>query len=172
MRGSRHRLIACFSLLAYLFANTHAQLVLASCRAAQSSHDAKTEKPAGCCAHCEKHTSPTRKQGTANTSPTRKRGSVNTSSTRERGTFNNNDRPSDMSPADVPSAPVCPCCPNDGRDCSLPGGCALCSVAKAPCMNAPAAPAAVFEFLCDYIVEFRSNYVPPFCDGLIRPPRI
>jgi hypothetical protein len=67
----------------------------------------------------------------------------------------------------------CPCSPGEHRpkDCPCPGGCAFCSVAKAPCMT-PLTPT-----LCDAACVGECNseepfdYVSPRPGSLIRPPR-
>src|ERR1019366_2733777 len=77
----------------------------------------------------------------------------------------------------TPSKPCndssCPCCPNEHgpNDCPCPGGCALCSVTKAPCLTplTPTLDHALCIGQCCLVESF--DYVSPPQGGLIRPPR-
>ncbi|MCI0684906.1 MAG: hypothetical protein L0Y71_22650 [Gemmataceae bacterium] len=68
--------------------------------------------------------------------------------------------------------PTCPCCPPGDHSCPFPGGCSLCSVAKAPCLNATPAtePSAAQAGECT--LDLTVAYVAPVHAGLMRPPRV
>lgn len=63
-------------------------------------------------------------------------------------------------------------CPQDGQKCPVPGGCALCNMAKAPCLTLlPIADMTLFP-LVGFVCEDPFVYASPCSDGLIRPPRV
>jgi hypothetical protein len=161
------RLIACASLVVYLLANTHVNLAIGShVEPARESTSAPTpaqqnggENPlppedlVSECPHCAKRLKEAAEQRKAKTD---KKCSA---SERE-----NSD----------PSLPDdCPCCPKTpgAPSCPCPGGCALCSVAKVPCLVPDAPVPLSFFCLGDCLVEETFYYLPPFSGGLIRPPR-
>ena len=65
----------------------------------------------------------------------------------------------------------CPCCPTDQGSCPIPGGCAMCSIAKAPCLNAILWIEVLATMSVELVPEYSYSYVTPFSDGLARPPR-
>lgn len=68
----------------------------------------------------------------------------------------------------------CPCCPQDSgqKRCPCPGGCALCSVAKAPCLTPVATDLPQMLCVGQCSLADPVVYHSPFCGGLERPPRI
>lgn len=149
------RLISCVSLGAYLLANTHASFALE--RLVRSHVPAKTpteqlpteqesaSKPSAC-KHCCKQT----ENQSEEQSPCNSEGPTQ--------------------PCDTPS---CPCCPGDqdGKQCPCPGGCAMCSVAKAPLLTP--IEISLHEAVCtgECQIDESFDYVSPLQHGLIRPPR-
>jgi hypothetical protein len=71
-----------------------------------------------------------------------------------------------------PASPADPTSPDDGFPCpSCPWGCAVCGVAKAPCL-VPAAPLPdMTPRAGDGPDEVQATYTPPFADTHTRPPR-
>ena len=67
----------------------------------------------------------------------------------------------------------CPCCPNvpAKHSCPCPGGCAMCSVAKAPCLDSVAIFFPASLCVGASLLEEPAIQITPFCDGLVRPPR-
>ncbi len=65
----------------------------------------------------------------------------------------------------------CPCCPEQKPGCPCPGGCVLCSVAKAPCFTPFALPIETSPSCDECLGEVATLLVSPFLSGLIRPPR-
>src|SRR5581483_5946643 len=110
-------LVACLSLLAYLLSHTHVNLALARCTfPSKSSSRAETEtgqKAAPRCLHCH------HRGASADVRPGGK----------------TQEQDHDSSAPRCPSDPSCPCCPSDQSNCPVPGGCALCSISKAPCVT-------------------------------------
>lgn len=156
VRRALLRLMSLLSLCAYLLANTHASFALDYMIRSQprSAHvpemaptDETTPTPRKC-RHCNPVPEETSNDTTSQPSscPT--------------------DRPCNDS--------SCPCCPNqhDPKDCPCPGGCALCSVAKAPCLTpwTPTLHQAVCIGQCCLVESL--NYASPPQGGLIRPPRV
>lgn len=70
-------------------------------------------------------------------------------------------------------APCCPDCPKGpcSPECPCPGGCALCSIAKVPCLLASPCFSSRGPCLEDSLTEAPSAYAPPFSGTLTRPPR-
>lgn len=68
----------------------------------------------------------------------------------------------------------CPSCPNQPcqKDCPCPGGCALCSVAKAPCLTPIDLEFRDTLSLGECVVIESFKYHSLKCGGLDRPPRI
>ncbi len=155
------RLVSCLSLVAYLLANTHLNLALAACappactgKAANKAEDETDTKPAtNKCQHCAKHNP---------ASPHKE--------IQAKGKLAQHD-PACPGCPDCPSGPSCPCCPHQDPSCPVPGGCALCNIAKAPCLTPLFALDASAPLFIGYVVEYTSAHVPPFCDELTRPPR-
>lgn len=148
------RLVSCMSLVAYLLSNTHLHLAFAGCT--HSSCAAKTaEKPTEKskpvttkCKHCAKQQQPTS----------------------EKGQTKDHD-PNCPGCPDCPFGPSCPCCPNGNHPCPVPGGCAMCSVAKAPCLTVALSCDPFLGATFDTVPEVSISYVPPSSDGMIRPPK-
>lgn len=150
------RLISCVSLGAYLLANTHASFALEHLARSHSpmnsgsnpvtSDEEKSTPKTPKCKHCCMVTEDSSEEQTpcSSDSPTR--------------------------PCEDPS---CPCFPNehDGKQCPCPGGCAMCSVAKAPLLTPIAINVhdAVCSGECQLDESF--DYVSPLQRGLLRPPR-
>lgn len=67
----------------------------------------------------------------------------------------------------------CPCGPNEHhhKDCPCPGGCALCSVAKAPCLTPWTATLDHAVCIGECCLNDSFDYLSPPLGGLIRPPR-
>jgi hypothetical protein len=67
----------------------------------------------------------------------------------------------------------CPCCPGEPHEpsCPGPGGCALCSVAKIPCIAVGLLMTMPTTCTGQCAVDLAFLYVPPCSSGLIRPPR-
>lgn len=154
------RLVACTSLVAYLVANTHLNLALAAYVAAPprlpatETTDSASEAPvtASRCKHCAQRVAATKSE-----QPTK-------------SCQQQHDQSCPGCP-DCPFGPGCPCCPKGPQGCPTPGGCAMCSVAKAPCLeqipSVEGTASPTFELVC----EFSHFYLQPLCDGLQRPPR-
>jgi len=152
------RLVALVSLAAYFIANTNASLAIQSYLPNQATKTAEvsaaTQKG---CSESNEHCKDCCQSG-------------ETESTE-----------SDHAPSPLPTCPnggnsdesSCPCCPKDSNEksCPCPGGCVLCSVAKAPCLtpSAPILDVTVCLGLC--CVTGSLDYVAPLQIGLIRPPR-
>ncbi len=153
MRKLRLRLVSAICLVAYLFANTHLNLAMGeSFRSSihteflpsSDENDAHSK-----CSHCAKR----HEQASQTTSEDRL----------PFDTYTGNPCDSD-----------CPCCPHGPFDdsCPCPDGCAMCNVAKAPCLTAsiffPLQSACVGESA----VEPSTLHAAPFCEGVMRPPRV
>src|SRR5437764_14896121 len=161
MSRTRLRLVSCMCLATYLAANTHVNLAPAAFfHGGPSDHFQTTpaatesdEHSFSPCDHCSKrnHSAPVSQLPSSSTS----------------GDSSCPDDPIE------PSNSGCPCCPSgpDKDSCPCPGGCALCNVAKVPCLEAPAFFPPVSTCVDDSLLEELFCHVPPFCDGLIRPPR-
>jgi hypothetical protein len=72
---------------------------------------------------------------------------------------------------DSPAGPSCPCCPKDPQGCPIPGGCAMCSIAKAPCVAPVPSTESTLSPTLEMVCEFSFSYLSPLSDGLQRPPR-
>jgi len=74
---------------------------------------------------------------------------------------------------DTPCGPSCPACPGSPSDpkCPCPGGCALCSVAKVPCVVPSVCVTCSAPCLGANSLEPHPVYTSPFTGRLIRPPR-
>jgi hypothetical protein len=145
------RLVSCFCLAAYALTNTHVNLAwsqyLQFRRAADRESSQNDAKPS-CCKHCAN-------RGKAGKpAPEHKQPSA-----------------PDQESQDHPGAPNCPCCPAD-HSCPMPGGCSMCSVAKAPCLTE--APTVCFAEMHagESAIECRDLYAGAFHFSLIRPPRV
>lgn len=150
------RLLSCVCLGGYLLANTHASFALERLARGQLPTKAKSE--------------PVRTKEEPATKPSKCKHCCKASENQsEEQSPCKSDQPTQ--PCDDPS---CPCCPgdNDGKHCPCPGGCAMCSVAKAPLLTpiATALDTAVWTGECQVDVAF--DYVSPLQRGLIRPPRV
>ena len=142
MRGWRRNLVSAMSLLAYFVANTPATLAM-DCWSRGSSTPSQ-----------QKHTSQ---------KPRKCKHCSHTFST-----------PKPKRPVNKPCDSGQPCSPSEPcqKDCPCPAGCAVCSVAKAACLNSPLVefePTALRHECC---VDQSFDYVSPFDGGLIRPPRV
>jgi hypothetical protein len=157
------RLVACLSLAVYLFGNTPASLAisihlqsvppLVEQEPQSSSPNGPSDDVSSCCKHCAKL-----------------RGKV-TAEPHSEGPEHGSDHSSCPSCPEGPMDSSCPCCPK-GPPCPLPGGCALCSVAKVPCLAAPLL--TMLPLLCAgaSLTESPPLYVSPLGGDLIRPPRL
>jgi len=157
------RPVACLSLAAYLFANTAAGSALSihlqktdSCRdenaAAVSTDPEPTDPAPPRCKHCAKF----RRQA-----PPEQHTEGPECCSEESSHPESPQEPADSS---------CPCCPK-GPPCPVPGGCAICNIAKVPCLAT--ALLALLPPLCAgaSLIESPPLYLPPSGDELIRPPR-
>src|SRR5581483_5195039 len=111
------RLVAVFTLMAYLLANTHLNVAFAICASLRTApksavqQGAKPETPRTTCKHCAK-----------------KAGSLGEASPgSEKPKQHDPSCPGCPDCSHGHSCPTCPCCPSDGKDCPIPGGCAMCS---------------------------------------------
>jgi hypothetical protein len=156
MSRKRLRLIGCVALATYLLANSHASLLAGFLHRAHLDSaplaSAESSQPTSgrCCPHCTHRPE-------QDTTPSRNDSQV--------PRHDHEEEPCD------PTCPGCPICPvNDS--CPCPGGCALCSVTKAPCLDHQliVAPIMVPTMWCSF--EEPASFVSPICDGLIRPPRL
>lgn len=68
----------------------------------------------------------------------------------------------------------CPCCPDEPgkHKCPCPGGCALCSNAKVPCVSPLSLDFQPTVCLGDFVLMESFAYLSPFRGSLDRPPRI
>ena len=163
------RLVACLSMVAFLFGNTHAGLAIQAHLRANALATTKTSDPSAVTQVQEENTSVTSKCkhcAKRNLDPVE----------------NDSKRPEDQGTNSSSVCTVCvgepgdscPCCPTgpSGPTCPSPGGCALCNPAKAFC-DVPITSNLPFSFCFGEVTpEEAFPYVPPFCEGLIRPPRI
>jgi hypothetical protein len=149
------RLISCVCLSAYLLANTHASFALESA--------VRTYCPAKCAPKMDISA-----EEATPTTPKCKHCCKVTKESSDEQVPCSSDNPTP--PCDEPS---CPCCPNDrdGKQCPCPGGCAMCSVAKAPLPTTIAVN--LHNVVCTGRCQLEEafDYVPPLQRGLIRPPR-
>jgi hypothetical protein len=65
----------------------------------------------------------------------------------------------------------CPCCPTGSDGCPIPGGCAMCNVAKAPCLTMHPSCDPRSEILCELVPDLHLVYDSPPRDESPRPPR-
>lgn len=146
------RLVSCVCMVAYALTNTHLNLAwsqyLLTKPVASESAATDDSKPSGC-----KHCASKAKPGNAN-------------SEKQPPSKPCSDCPS------CPSGPGCPCCPNGDNSCPVPGGCSMCSVAKAPCLTHVPAFQPFVSPVGESTIERPIAYVPPSHASLIRPPRI
>src|SRR5262245_6871825 len=68
----------------------------------------------------------------------------------------------------APQAPACPCCPDS---CPVPGGCALCSIAKTPVAAVGIAPLPAVQGNDDVCPETLPLHFSAYVGELMRPPR-
>lgn len=145
------RLMSCVCMVAYALTNTHVNLAWSQYiqfqPVAQDAVSTSDPEPAGC-KHCASRNKPSA-----------------TASEQQRSKKPSSDCPDD------PAAPNCPCCPNGDHSCPIPGGCSMCSVAKAPCLTEAPSPSAGESHVGESTVEYTVVYVSPFHASLIRPPR-
>jgi hypothetical protein len=165
------RLVACLSLVAYLLTHTHAGLALhipihpkkdPSTSRAEDSNENAVQPPADCfdCPHCAKRA----RLAAANAAkkPNRRAEVQNTSAPPARqGESKESNSSCPDNPGD-PDRPTCPC----------PEGCAMCSVAKTPCVTANLLLPQPVACLSACLVEEAFLYAPPAQNGVIRPPRV
>jgi hypothetical protein len=163
------RLVACVSLLAYFLANTHANLVIGAyieptpvsattkSTAPKDSEPATapSEEPASECPHCAKRL---------------KAKAARVAKQQQHAQSDTQQPAPDGKPVCASCDEACPCCPKTPA-CPCPGGCALCSVAKVPCLVADAPMPSSSVCVGDFLVEEAFSYLSPFSGGLIRPPR-
>lgn len=158
MYRSGLRLVSLLSVVVYLFANTQASFALdhwirtVLMTYTQSAESAPTEeskpKPRKC-KHCTTEENP--EESVPCPSPCAPKG-----------------------PSKPCNEPLCPGCPNDydPMHCPCPGGCALCSVAKAPCLTPIDLNLHQSNCLSECLVIRSVQYCSWKCGGLDRPPRI
>lgn len=145
-------LVSLLCLVAYLFSNTHLNQALALF-ATRNGPDATATKETDApsprkCKHCAKRA---------------------TSTCATPVTAGKDHHPNDD--AACPHDLSCPCCPEKGHQCPVPGGCSLCSIAKAPWLTPLPPDADLLSMVCFLVPEYRIAYISPSCDGLIRPPK-
>ncbi len=153
MHKHRLRLVSAICLVAYLFANTHVNLAMGeSFRSSihpeflpsTDENDSHSK-----CSQCAKQHNLETQTAPADPNPF---------------------QPCSGDPCDSD----CPCCPHGPFDdsCPCPDGCAMCNVAKAPCLT----PSVFFPLQSACVgessVEAPTLHVPPFCEGVMRPPRV
>jgi hypothetical protein len=155
------RLVVWVSLLAYLLANANIGLCVGS-RAQTQSHDEKTAGSVDAhqhddtdsdCLHCANHAAHAAVNATSTSSDEEQTTCTPDAATGLRGS--------------------CPCCPKEpcNSSCPCPGGCAMCNIAKTPCLSSEALIPLPNLRLGDSVIEIPFSYVPPVAHGLIRPPR-
>ena len=154
------RLVSLLCLSAYLLANTQANLALdyllrsqvPTCQPSETTPAEESTPKAKQCKHCTQVSEESSNENTPPCAPS-----------------NSPARP--CKPCDDSS---CPCCPNEHhpKDCPCPGGCALCSVAKAPCLTPLTLQFHDLVCVGQCSVDESSDYVNPLQRGLIRPPRV
>jgi hypothetical protein len=160
------RLVACISVMAYFVANTHLAFTAEPSAEPASTPEhapAQPQQPAECeetvpaCKHCAARLKARAKQ---------KSDPAASAGAQEKHTPDH-DQPGRS--CDTP----CPCCPHEPGDpsCPCPDGCAMCSVAKAPCLAGPTCACVVLPHLGYTAVEESFTYIPPLPLELIRPPR-
>jgi hypothetical protein len=154
------RLVGAVSLAAYLLANTNASAAVnhwmhkqfpRTAEVASPAYEATSEKPKKCTKGCCK---PNETQTTQDAEPS--------------------PPPAPVRQKQNSDKPVCPCCPNDSEEkhCPCPGGCALCSVGKAPLLTPFHFELHETAFVDHCLMTVSFEYVSPSCGGLDRPPRI
>lgn len=155
-------LVTWSSLVAYVLGNTHLHLAFAHLSAPRARQDdtvqvqnaaTQSRTRGNCCARCRAVASPSvERQQT----PAPERGSPVQPALADR---------------DPAAATPCSCCPGSERCCPIPGGCAMCNVAKTPCAAVPPPretdPAALETSLPEALCLYRS---PPG-DGVSHPPK-
>ena len=153
MRGKWLRLVACVSLVAILVAPSHAGMAAARLLTAPPSAGHPSAP-----AHGEPHPS-----DGESTCASCCHGAV--------GHCRAAAAPRDQSR--TPCDPDCPHCPRGPfpPKCPCPGGCALCSVAKVPCLFSAPCFASPAPCLGDSVTEPPPPYNAPFSRTLLRPPR-
>jgi hypothetical protein len=138
----RKRLVALVTLAAYLLANTHTVWGFAISSRSTTATVAKGPSKRTCCRHCQARVA-----------------SRQISTKPAEDSFN----------TPTPQAPACPCCPDS---CPVPGGCALCSIAKTP------VAAVVIAFLpaaqgdSDFCPDALPLHFSAYVGELMRPPRV
>jgi hypothetical protein len=65
----------------------------------------------------------------------------------------------------------CPCCPTGSDGCPIPGGCATCNVAKAPCLTVGMSCEPHVECVCELVIDLHFSYDSPPREESPRPPR-
>jgi len=144
------RLVSCACLAAYALTNTHVNLAWSQylrSRPAADQASPNTDSRPSCCKNC------------AN------RGKAGKPTTEHK----QSSAPGQQSP-DRPGVPNCPCCPGD-HSCPMPGGCSICSIAKAPCLTEAPALALAETHAGDLAIECSDLYTGTFHFSLMRPPR-
>jgi hypothetical protein len=168
MRTLCSRLVASVVVVAYFLANTHASLVIDAhlqshassgavpdSQTAETPHGQKHDDECPHCSHCNE-----REHGTERTCAHADDGSQGSQTSRSNC-------------PDGPAGSECPCCPNGPSEstCPCPGGCALCSVAKIPCVCTGLLQMMPVTCTGQCKVDEAFLYVPPSSSGLMRPPR-
>lgn len=167
MSRRKLRLVSGLSLVAYLLTQTHANQVLAglgrSCAAVGRS-----------CAAAVTTMTPADQQSTARPCQHCARQAAAGKSERPTAPPADSHAPTYPDSSEHPFAPGVPCpgCPCGDQTCPMPGGCAMCSVAKAPCLTAPPTADWAAPWVGELTFEASLFHVPPLCDGLMRPPRV
>jgi hypothetical protein len=141
------RLVSSVCMVAYALTNTHVNLAWSQyvqAKHAATNHTSADDSKPGC-KHCCSHDKP--------------------------GTSDSEQQQSPKPCSDCPEGPDCPCCPNGDHSCPIPGGCSMCSVAKASCLTETPVTQPISAPIGDCTVEHAIAYVPPAHASLVRPPR-
>ena len=154
------RLVSCMSLVAYFLANTHLNLVFAAfakptcCAGTEATNstggESKENKPRKC-KHCAQ-------RDASDEAPTDKKQPKN----------------HDSNCPGCPDSPLghsCPCCPQGDHSCPVPGGCAMCTIAKAPCLTPNVAADLSGSALFEFVPDLCFSYASPLSDSMARPPK-
>jgi hypothetical protein len=158
MNRKLRSLVTCVSLVAFFAANTHAGTAIAACLS--------TNRAGGEFSLAKEHSTAEGATGEHSGRLCCHEEGDNDADVVE----HDEHGPCDSSCPDS-NCPDCPKSPGHSK-CPCPGGCALCSVAKVPCPVAAACQ--VFEIPClgASVAHAETPYTPPFCDVMLRPPRV
>lgn len=145
------RLISCVCMVAYALTNTHVNLAWSQyvqLRPVVQEASSTDESERSGCKHCAKRGKATKPATGQQQCP----------------------KPSSEHPA-CPDSPGCPGCPCGDHSCPIPGGCSMCSVAKAPCLTDSPTVNTGEPLAGEVAIEYARVHVSPFHASLIRPPR-